>query len=50
MRTGSKTTCRKINLLDKLKLQVAAHPPPGFSQTELTVAKLGNKAALHGVV
>ncbi|MDQ6423491.1 ROK family protein [Paenibacillus sp. LHD-117] len=37
-------------LLDKIKLQVSGFLPPGFSQTELTVAKLGNKAALYGAI
>jgi predicted NBD/HSP70 family sugar kinase len=37
-------------LLDKIKLQVSGYLPAGFSQTKLTVAKLGNKAALHGAI
>ncbi|MFD0961252.1 ROK family protein [Paenibacillus chungangensis] len=37
-------------LLDRIKLQLPAYMPPGFSQSELAVAQLGNKAALYGVV
>ncbi|RIX52365.1 ROK family protein [Paenibacillus nanensis] len=37
-------------LLNKLKLQVSGFLPPGFSQSELAVAKLGNKAALYGAI
>ncbi|WP_214630463.1 ROK family protein [Paenibacillus agaridevorans] len=37
-------------LLDKIKLQVLKCLPRGFSQAELAVAKLGNKAALYGAI
>ncbi|WP_309120284.1 ROK family protein [Paenibacillus sp.] len=37
-------------LLDNIKLRVSDYVPPGFSRSELTVAKLGNKAALYGAV
>lgn len=37
-------------LLNKMKLQVSSFLPPGFSQSELAVAKLGNKAALYGAI
>ncbi len=37
-------------LLDKINLRATAYLPSGFSQTELAVAKLGNKAALYGAI
>jgi len=37
-------------LLEKISRHVASYLPPGFSQTELAAAQLGNKAALYGAV
>lgn len=47
---GGGVSEQKEFLLDQINAHLAAYLPPGFSQTKLVVAELGNKAALYGAV
>lgn len=47
---GGGVSEQKAYLLDKIKFRLAEYLPPGFSDAELVMASLGNKAALFGAV
>ncbi|MEC0238874.1 ROK family protein [Paenibacillus dokdonensis] len=47
---GGGVSEQKQFLLDQINAHLAAYLPPGFSQTQLVTAELGNKAALYGAV